>query len=408
MEYYDVFLPLAMILLISKTLTKVCERFRLPQVVGMLMTGVLLFAIRIIPGQEVLTSNGLEGIAYLAKIGVILIMFSAGIGTDIKKIRSVGVPAIFITLAGVIVPMGLGVLVARLFSGSDNIYTDLFYGAILTATSVSVTVATLKEMGKLNSRVGNTVVAAAILDDIIGIVVLSVVISLSGNSGADGVATENPGIVLLKILLFFVGAIAVGIPVEKFMGWLDRKFPHHRMIPIYSLAVCFFFAYASEKWFGVADITGAYVAGLLLSGNADRDYIGRRSDTMSYLIFTPVFFANVVLSLNTSEFHLNSGFVLFGVLFVLAGLAGKAFGCAGTAMICGYQVKDAFRIGLGMMARAEVALVCMTKGTDSGLIDPSIAIFVVILIVISSFATPILLRSSYKNELAEPLPGGGA
>ena len=398
MEYYDVLLPLAIILVLSKVFTKCCERVKLPQVVGMLLTGVVLFGIRMIPGQAVISGDALEGIAYLAKIGVILIMFSAGIGTDIKKIRSVGVPSVIITCAGVLVPMGLGVLVSYLFSGSHDIYSALFYGAILTATSVSVTVATLREIGKLNSRVGNTIVAAAILDDIIGIVVLSVVISLSGNE--TGATSESPLFVLLKILLFFAAAVVVGLLVKKGMECLDRRFPHHRMIPIFSLAVCFFFAYASEKWFGVADITGAYVAGLVLSGNQDHAYIEKRSDMMSYLIFTPVFFANVVLSIDPSGFRLNPGFILFGVLFVLAGLAGKVLGCSGTALLCRYRPKDALRIGVGMMARAEVALVCMTKGIDSGLIDPSIAIFVVVLIVVSSFVTPIVLRSSYKGEEA--------
>lgn len=398
MEYY-VLLPLALILVLSKTFTKLCEKVHLPQVVGMLVTGVVLFGIRLIPGQTVLTGVGLEGIAFLAKIGVILIMFSAGIGTDIQKIKSVGLPSVLITAAGVLVPMGLGVLVACLFSGSGNIYSNLFYGVILTATSVSVTVATLKEIGKLDSRVGNTIVAAAILDDIIGIIVLSVVVSLSGqSSGASGEMLW----VILKVVLFFVAAVAAGFLISKFMSWLDRRFPHHRMIPIFSLAVCFFFAYASERWFGVADITGAYVAGLVLSANQDRAYIEKRSDMMSYLIFTPVFFANVVLSIDPSSFHLNQSFVLFGILFVLAGLAGKVFGCSGTAMLCRYRLGDAFRVGLGMMARAEVALVCMTKGTDADLIDPSIAVFVVILIIISSFVTPILLRMSYKNELSVP------
>ena len=171
------------------------------------------------------------------------------------------------------------------------------------------------------------------------------------------------------------------------------------MIPILSLALCFFFAYASEKFFGVADITGAFVAGIVLARNPDRSYIERKSDVMSYMIFTPVFFANIGLTITFNG--ISETMMLFGICFILAGIVGKVIGCGGMAMLCGYKPLDGLRIGIGMMARAEVALVCAQKGVESGIIDSSIMPFILILIIVTSFITPITLRLTYKNE---PMP----
>lgn len=403
MEYYNVLLLLAIILALSKLLVKGCEKLNMPSVVGILLAGVLIGFIKYIPGQSIIDAVSLEGLGFISKIGVILIMFNAGLGTDMRNIKAVGAPAVLITIAGVIVPMGLGFVVACLFNGgfnapSDVLLDNLFYGTILTATSVSVTVATLKEIGKLNGKAGSTIVTAAILDDIIGVIVLSLVIGMkSGNSGEG---TESPLTVLLKTLAFFVFAIVIGFIFMKVFKIIEKKYPHHRMLPVFGVALCFFFAYASEKWFGVADITGAFAAGIVLSTNPESNYIERKSDIMGYMIFTPVFFSNIGI---TTEFGaIDGSMVAFGICFILAGLIGKVMGCGGAAAICKYGVKDSFRVGVGMMARAEVALVCAQKGVENGMISSSIMPFIVLMIIISSFATPIILRKMYRGELETP------
>lgn len=399
MDYYVVLLPLGIILVVSKLLSKVCRKINLPQVIGMLLAGVLIGVLNYIPtvGEFVLSPTAVTGLGFFAKIGVILIMFAAGLDIDIKQIRVIGVPAILITMVGVAVPMVLGFGVAQLCMPQNGIAANLFYGSILTATSVSVTVATLQELGRLNSKVGSTVVAAAILDDIIGIIVLSVVSSLGGTSS---VGQSDVLWVLIKTVLFFIAAIVVGLGASKLFTWIEKKFPHHRLLPILSVALCFLFAYSSEMIFGIADITGAFVAGLVLSVNPEHSYIERRSDIMSYMIFTPVFFANI--GITTQITSIDSGMILFGLLFVVAGLVGKVVGCGGTALLCRYGLKDSFRVGIGMMARAEVALVCAQKGVEIGMISSSIMPFIVVLIILSSFVTPILMRASYKKELAAP------
>lgn len=401
MEYYTLLLPIALILVLSKILMKVCERLNLPAVIGMLLAGILVGLIRYIPGQSVLTETTGEGLSFFSKIGVVLILFSAGLETDLKKIRKLGGKAMMITLAGVVVPLALGFAVTTLFRGgfaaltAETALQNLFYGTILTATSVSVSVATLREVGKLDSDVGTTIVAAAILDDILGIILLSFVLALKGSN----TAAVNPWSVVLRTVLYFAAVILLALIGVKLFQKLDRRFPHHRLIPIFSLALCFLVAYASEKWFGIADITGAYIVGLILSTNQDCSYIDRKADVLEYMIFVPIFFGNIGISTPLASF--DSSLLLFGVFFVLAGMVGKGLGCGAVSRLCGYTARDSFRIGLGMMARAEVALVTAQKGVEYGVIDASIMPFVVLLIVVTSFVTPLLLQRSYRAEARE-------
>ncbi len=404
MEYYLVLLPAALVLLTSKIFMKICERVNLPSVVGMLVAGVLVGLINYIPGQTILNETSTAGIGFFAQVGVILIMFSAGLETNLAQIKKIGGPAVVITLAGVIVPIGLGFLVAVLATGGfsaltrEAILTNLFYGTILAATSVSVSVATLRELGKLNSKVGNTIVAAAILDDIVGIIVLSVVLAMK-NSGASDAA--NPWTVLLKMLAFFVIIALIASAISRLFRKLDLKYPHHRLIPVLSLALCFIIAYVSERYFGIADITGAYIVGLILSTNPDCQYIDRKAEVLGYMIFVPLFFGNIGLSTQLSGFH--ASMLLFGVLFIVAGMIGKVFGCGGAALLCRYSFKDSLKVGVGMMARAEVALVTAQKGVEYGIIDTSIMPFIVLLIIVTSFITPISLQSAYRSDDIQPL-----
>ena len=395
-DYYIILLPLALILIFSKIFMKICKKLNLPSVIGMIVAGLLIGLISYIPNQDILNETTQEGLGFLSKIGAILILFSAGLETDLKQIKSVGGPAVIITIAGVVVPMGLGFLVATLCNGGfanlthDALLTNLFYGTILTATSVGITVQTLREMGKLNSRVGSTIVAAAIIDDVLGIIVLSFVLAFKGNGGE----AVNPWIVVLKTIGYFAVIAVLSFVASKAFKWLDKRFEHHRLVPIFSLAFCFIIAYLSEKYFGIADITGAYIVGLILSTNNESGYIERKTDILSYMLFVPVFFANIGIS---TKFEAISGsFVLFGCLFIIAGIIGKLVGCGIAAKCCKYSFSDSVKIGVGMMARAEVCLVTASKG--AGIIDNNIMPFIVILIIVTSLLSPIFLKLIYNHD----------
>lgn len=400
-NYFEILLPLALILLSTKFFALIGKKIGLPQVVGMLIAGILLGFIKYIPNQTIFTDATLEGLSFLAKIGVILIMFSAGLETDLKQFKTCGVPSVIITSLGVIFPVGLGFIVSAAFNGGfanmsqHQLITNLFYGTILAATSVSITVAVLKELGKVNSKVGTSIIAAAILDDIIGVILLSLFISLDKGEDLSGV-----GIAIGKMIGFFAAAIAVGVVAHfGLKHYLKRHPEHHRRIPIIGFAMCFLFAYAAEEWFGVADITGAYVAGIMLSTLTESGYIDRKVEVSNYMIFAPVFFANIGINANFGA--ISPHIVGFGFAFIAAGLIGKVLGCGLGSLICKYSLKDSLRVGIGMMARAEVVLVCTQKGVDSGIVDQSIMPFVLILIIVSSLLTPLFLKISYRKELPD-------
>lgn len=404
-EPYTLLLPLGLILIVAKLFAIFSAKFKLPQVVGYLIAGLLLGLIKLIPGQEVFTTYTEENINGLAKIGVVLILFNAGLETDLKQIKSVGGPAILITCLGVLFPLGLGAGLAYLLLPKDNsIITNVFYGVILTATSVSVTVATLKELGKLNSKAGTCVVSAAILDDIIGIILLSLVISLDGQSSSTQYVDNQALNILIMISLmaaFFVLALILSFPIKKLFMWLDSKWPHHRRIPIFSLGICFLFAYCAQKFFGVADITGAYIAGLILSTTKPKDYLDHKTESEIGVLFAPIFFASVALSLYNLELSSISGtFIVFGLLYVVVALLGKYLGATLGGLMTKFNFKESSVIGVGMMARAEVVIVTAKTGIDAGIIpqDQPVMPFILLLIILSSLITPILLKLIYKND----------
>ena len=418
MHPFEILLPLALILCLTKIFGLGAHKIGLPAVIGMLVAGVVIGLIKYIPSNALrhifFADDITEWLSVFAKIGVVLIMFSTGLGTDLKQLKAAGKPSIVITAFGVVCPMALGALVSwlllpdsALLSPDHELLTHLFYGAILTATSVSVTVATLKELGKLNTTVGTSIVAAAVIDDIIGIIILSVLTGFTSSSGASHTTSflpdwwENPAwwLVCLKIVAFFIVAIAIGLLLRKYFNAMEHKYPHNRRVPILAICVCFVYAYVAERFFGVADITGAYLAGLLLGGTLqETPYVEVKADMLGYMFFSPIFFANIGMNLDFGGF--SGSFVLFGLAYVVVAIIGKLGGCSVAGLLCRYPKADSFRIGCGMMVRAEVVLICTQKGIDAGLVSPSVYPFVFIIILATSILSPILLKLSYKKEMA--------
>lgn len=424
---YMILLPLGLILILAKGFSLLLGKIKVPQVIGFLVAGLLVGLFTFIPNQTILTDYTVGGLQEFGKIGVILIMFSAGLGTDLKKVKAVGVPSVVITSLGVIFPLAFGFLLAFIYNkvtggsleipGTPLAYTEIYYGVVLTATSVSITVATLKEMGRLNTKVGTSLVAAAILDDIIGIVLLSLIISLakSGNAEPDtltfaGMIMKATGstnaalyiaLILIFMILFFVFIFFTGHFVRKFFNHLGKKYPHHIRITMLALALCFLYSYVAE-FFSIADITGAFMFGLVLSSSNVVSYVDHRSETISDNIFGPVFFACIALNIYTSDSGFDSKFIAFGLIWVVLGLLGKVIGAGIGGLITKFSPKDSLRIGIGMMARAEVIIVTAQKGVQNGLISDQLMIYTLILILVSSFLTPIFLKLAYKGEPAEP------
>ena len=391
---YRILLDLALILLGTKLLGLLFRRIGLPQVVGALVAGLLLGPAVWSPltGGKFVPVSGSAALDVLSELGVILIMFSAGLETDLKELKKNGVKAGLIALMGVAVPLGLGFLVAMPFFGTDSydsILSCVFVGVIITATSVSITVETLKELGKLNGAVGTTILSAAIIDDVIGIVILSVVTGFKNPSGEAGIWK-----VLVGTILFFVAAIAVGVGLKYLVRLLEKRWPHKRRVPIFGLVLCLVYAYCAESLFGIADITGAYLAGIVLSGDKETGYIDSKIGVSSYMLFSPIFFADI--GIETSFDGFSADILWFALLFVAAGIVGKIIGCGATARLCGFSGKDSARIGIGMIARGEVALVVTQRGLAEGIIGSQYLTATVLLVIVTSFLTPILLKLLFR------------
>lgn len=392
MGTYSVFKDLAIIIVFAKLFGILARKCRAPQVVGEIIAGLLI-------GPSVLgwvqQTDFLTG---MAEVGVVLLMFSAGLETDLKELMKTGPVAFLIACAGVFVPLVGGTLLYMGFYGtapwgSEKFFMAVFIGVIMTATSVSITVESLREMGRLKGKVGTTILSAAIIDDVIGIIVLTFVV---GFKSPD----SNPGKVVLSTALFFVMALVVGYILYRIFKGFDERYPHTRRIPIISLAMCFFFAYAAERYFGIADITGAYVAGIILCSIRDSSYIEEKMEVSSYMIFGPVFFASI--GLKTSIDSLDGGILLFSLGFVAVALITKIVGCGLMAKICRFRFQDSLKIGVGMMTRGEVALIVAQKGLSVGLLTPVYFTSVILLIIVSSISTPIVLKVLYaRDKLAD-------
>lgn len=402
----ECFKNLAIILISAKLLGLVAKKLKAPQVVGQILAGLLI-------GQAVLGWVEADSfIKTMAEIGVVLLMFSAGLETNLKDLLKTGPVALCIALAGVFVPMGGGYLMYTIYCGINpdaaaggNVMNQaLFIGTIMTATSVSITVQALRELGHLKSKIGTTIVSAAIIDDILGIIVLTVVIGMEGGNDASAPTISGSPIadVFIKTGLFIVFSFGVGFLMYFLFKFLDKKFYHQRRIPIFGLVLCFLMAYCAETFFGIADITGAYVAGIILCNLRDAEYIAGKMDISSYMLFGPVFFASIGLNITFDGFTVD--LLWFSLAFVVVALLGKIIGCGLVAKAFRNSWKDSLRIGVGMMTRGEVALIVANKGLAVGLVEQRYFLAVILLIIVSSVSVPILLKLLFKGENA---PGSG-
>ena len=275
MESYKYLLDIALILISTKILGLLTRRIQLPQVVGALIAGLLLGPACFGVLQET------DFIKNIAEIGVIVLMFAAGLETDVQELKKTGLASFIIALLGVIVPLIGGYFVATIYNpvtDQQTMLQNIFVGVVLTATSVSITVETLKELGKLSTKTGNAILGAALIDDVLGIIALTVISSFAGSD-------VSLWVILLKILGFFIFCGVVAFLFIKFVNpWINKYKKDLRRFVILAFAFCLLMSFSAEYFFGVGDITGAFVAGLILSNNKKTSYMLNRFDTVSYVL----------------------------------------------------------------------------------------------------------------------------
>ena len=396
MESYDFLLFVAIILLSTKIFSLLSQKVNMPQVVGALLVGVLLgpSCLNILHETDFLTKS--------AEIGVIFLMFLAGLDTDFDDLKATGKSAVIIAFVGVLIPLGSGFLTYFLFFHGERpdtmIFLEIaFVGIVLTATSVSITVETLREMGKLKGKMGTSILGAAIIDDILGIIALTVITSFT----VPGVEIM---VVLLKIFLFFVFIAVCGFFVFRLFRKLEIVYGTKRRVAIYAVVFCLLLSYISEVYFGVADITGAYFAGLILCNVTEtKSYIASKINITSYMFFTPIFFASI--GIKTVITGMSQELILFTLALLIVAILSKIVGCGLGAKICGFSNMDSLAIGVGMISRGEVALIVAQKGEQAGLISSTLFPAIVLVVIVTTLITPILLKAVvYMKEQKRWMP----
>ena len=371
MESYHFIFDVALILLVTKCFAMLTKRVDMPQVVGSLLAGLLL-------GPSILNLvQPSDFLAMLSELGVVVLMFGAGLQTDIQELKKSGKAAFFIALIGVLVPLAGGYVLAEVFNHGGSFLENMFVGTVFTATSVSISVETLKEMGKLSTRSGNAILGAALIDDILGLILLTLITSASDSS-------ISLGIVMIKIVAFFVVTGVAGYFLHGLIQrWMNSASWNRKRFAV----------------FGVADIIGAFFAGLMIANTTRAVYVNSQCETLSYMLLSPVFFASVGLKVTLSS--MDGTVILLTVIAIALAIVTKVIGCGLGAKLFGYTNAESLRIGVGMVSRGEVALIVTNKGIATGMMNPIFLAPMVIMVAATTIVTPIMLRAVYPKKKAE-------
>lgn len=381
-------LNITLILIFTKIAGSISKRFKMPEVLGALIAGVILGPLTL---NLVQYDNNLK---LLSNLGVIFLMFLAGIETKVDDLKKAGFTSFIIAISGVIVPLILGTLYAYMFF--PNFYENLFIGVILTATSVSITVETLTEMGKLNSRSGINILGAAVIDDVLGLILISIVIALASEPASySGNANLSIIWTIIKILLFCVLSIISILYLPKYASKFLKFIRPGKAFLSYSIALGLLLAYIAEI-LGIAAITGAYIAGVFLSCMPHKEYLERNIKSISSGFLSPIFFASVGIEANLNG--LNSETILISIVMFIVAILGKIIGCGFAARLVRLQKSEALQIGIGMISRGEVAIITANIGLQKHIISEEVFLPTLIVVILTTIITPILLKLSFSHR----------
>lgn len=352
----------------------------MPRILGGLIAGILLgpSMLNIIQSSSILN--------VFSTLGIVFIMFLAGMETNFKTFFTNAKKYFSIAIVGVIIPLVFGFLISTMYARDFN--TNLFLGIVITSTSVSITVEALMQMQKLHTKVGMAILGAGVVDDIIGIIFLSIIIN-GGN-----ITFSILIVTIAKILLFFIIAGGIGFIIFRIFEWLELSNRNNDKMPTFSLAFALILSFIAEK-LGVSGIIGAYIAGLVIGNTQKGASIKPKIELIVFLIFAPIFFASMGLKLQTLSFSPNIW--LFIILFAVVAILSKIIGNGLGAKFVGYSKEDSVRIGIGMATRGEVALIMLDEALELGLINTEVFSMVLVTIVIITLVTPILLQISLRK-----------
>ncbi|BAH05496.1 cation:proton antiporter [Clostridium kluyveri] len=382
-------LNIVLILVFTKIGGIISRRMKMPEVLGALIAGVIL-------GPVVLNIVQYDdNIKLLSNLGVILLMFLAGLETNVEEFKQAGLSSFIIAVGGIILPLVLGTLGAYMFF--SDFWENIFVGVILTATSVSITAETLKELGKLNTRAGINILGAAVIDDILGLILISIVLAVAQTSGSNTEVSSTLSIVyvFVKVILFCVASIIAVAYMPKYMNKFKSYIKPGREFFTFSIAFAVLIAYIAEI-LGIAAITGAYIAGLILSSFVHREYLERNVKAISSGFLSLIFFASVGIEANLQGLTLEVVLITL-VMFVIA-VIGKVIGCGAAARLMKMSKSESVQIGAGMISRGEVAIITANIGLQKGIISEEIFLPTLIVVILTTIITPILLKLSFSHK----------
>lgn len=380
-----ILLDTALILIATKIAGIASRKLKMPEVLGALVAGVLL-------GPAVLNAvDYSDGVQLLSNFGLIFLMFLAGLETNLEEFKKAGKSSFVIAGLGIVVPLVLGTASAYLFFG--NWLENLFVGIILTATSVSITVETLTELGKLNTRAGVNILGAAVIDDVLGLILISCVLTAAGKNGKSVSGTS--AVALVWIFLFCAAAVLAVLFLPALLRRYAQNIRPGRTLLTFSIAAALLAAFIAEK-VGIAAITGAYLFGLLLSALPQKKYLESHIKTISSGFLSPIFFASVGLETNPGGFN-RSVIPITLVMFAVA-VIGKIVGCGAAARLFRMSRAEAMQIGVGMISRGEVAIITANIGLQNHIIPQEVFIPTILVVLLTTIVTPILLKLAFSHR----------
>lgn len=399
----QVLLLTAVLILLAKVMGHLSSRLGLPSVLGELLAGVLLGPTLLNVWSWSWFAGGPLRTVFssLAQLGVVVLMFLAGLETDVAVMKATVRPAFWSACGGVILPMAGGCILSRAFGFSWS--EAVFIGTILTATSVTITAQTLMNLGELQSRAGSTILGAAVIDDVLGLIVLSMVVAANSSLG-KGHSFDWVDVVksTARMAGFLIAAFLWGPRLVAHIFRYRTVSSDHHLSSSVALALSFLFAFAAVFSGGMAAITGAYIAGLFVSITPIRERIIDNVRCMSSAFFGPLFLVSIGLEINAREL---GGQLEFFCLAVGIAIVGKIIGCGVSVFFNGFGLRESTIVGIGMIPRGEVGLITANLGWVSGVINQMVYTQVVVLVLITTLVTPPLLRIAFGKHPAEPPVG---
>ncbi len=393
--FLQLVLALSIIIAGAKAAGWLAVRLRQPAVLGELLIGLLLgpSVLNLVEWPVLSNPHLEETILQLAELGVICLMFLAGLEIDLAKMLRLGRVAALAGVSGVLFPLALGALVAWPFGYPLD--QAIYIGAVLTATSVSISAQTVMELGRLRSREGMALLGAAVVDDILVILLLSVLIALAGGGGG----ALKIFLVILQMVAYLVGAMALGyFLLPRLARWVARQ-PVSEGLASLVLVTTLLFAWAAETLGGLAAITGAFLAGLAFGRTPLQEEIARPLHAITYALLVPIFFVSI--GLRTDVRTLAGPALILGGILVLVAILSKVLGCGLGTYLGGFNLRESLRVGVGMVSRGEVGLIVAAVEVQAGLIGPEVFAIMTLIVLITTLVTPPLLRWAFHGKEAD-------